>query len=725
MRAVGLRVLLVCTVALLLALSLPAFAMLAFPGAEGYGKNTVGGRGGTVIQVTNLNDTGTGSLRAALTASGARTVVFRVAGIIQLASDIVISNPYLTVAGQTAPGDGICVKFSSSGTGNEGIKITTHDVIIRYLRVRCGFSKVQMGYGSPFFVNGSNTYNIIFDHCSSSWHPARTGVTVWPNSTGYSAHDITIQRHLAAEALLGGNHPGAARGAFLFGNNTNNTINNITLLKSLMVHSRKRHPEAKNCNQSAIATYQVINNVMDHFDIDGSLIEGDDSASNYHVPEVEVAHYNIFGNYYKRSLISDQYHSELCITPGVRVYAGDYTYGNIGPNRSSSSQDPWDIVSFINWDCPNPCTELLHAPKTPYQVTSPFDSGNLPPYVTADAAYTDVLNDVGANMGLNADGTFRNESDSVDVRVINDVINDTGNFINDPSDVGGWPTYGSGSGAYPDTDADGMSDTWETAKFGNLSRNGTGDYDGDGYTDLEEFLNGTEPAAPGPPVADFSGTPTTGAPPLTVYFTDLTTGSPTSWSWTFGDGGTSTAQNPSHQYTTANTSTVSLTATNAQGSDSETKNNYITVVQAQDYFCASLTVDYGTLKSGDHTSVHASDNVYLVAAAAKRYGKYTEQVTYTYNTGLGSLSYLQVTVEGKVSTGTQPQEVSVYNYSTSAWDQVSSSTLTTSDSTVTPTASNPSPYISGGTVKVRVHTGWVGGSAYDHSTDYVKITATP
>jgi PKD repeat protein len=231
--------------------------------------------------------------------------------------------------------------------------------------------------------------------------------------------------------------------------------------------------------------------------------------------------------------------------------------------------------------------------------------------------------------------------------------------------------------------------------------------------------------APQPPVADFSGNPTSGPAPLTVYFTDLSTGSPTSWSWTFGDGGTSQAQNPSHQYQTVGSFTVSLTATNAQGSDTETKTNYITTFQAQDYFCNSLTVNTGTLQSGDHTSVHTSNDVYLVVAAAKVSGKYAEQVTYTFNTGLSGLAYLRFTVEGRVSAGSQPQTVYLYNYSTSTWDSKSTSTLGTTDSTVQVEVASPGSYISGGTVQVRVKTGGTGNTAYSHSTDLVKITAAP
>jgi len=229
----------------------------------------------------------------------------------------------------------------------------------------------------------------------------------------------------------------------------------------------------------------------------------------------------------------------------------------------------------------------------------------------------------------------------------------------------------------------------------------------------------------GPPVTNFTGNPTSGAVPLTVAFTDASSGAPTSWSWTFGDGGTSTAQSPSHTYATANQYTVSLTATNQYGSNTNTKTNYITVVQAQDYTCASLTVNNGTITSGDHTSVHASDDVYLVVNAAKASNKYTAQVSYTFSTGLGSLSSLVVTAEGKVNTGTQPLTVYAYNYSTATWTSIATGTLTTTDSTVSPTVSSPSQYLSGGTVQVRVKVGGTGSTAFSNSTDLVKITAAP
>jgi pectate lyase len=129
----------------------------AFPGAEGFGAYTMGGRGGNVYIVTNLNDDGAGSLRNAVEASGPRIVVFEISGTIELESRLRISNPYITIAGQTAPGDGICLK-------NYELDINTHDVIIRYLRVRPG--DPSQAENDAISIRSSN---VIVDHCSASW----------------------------------------------------------------------------------------------------------------------------------------------------------------------------------------------------------------------------------------------------------------------------------------------------------------------------------------------------------------------------------------------------------------------------------------------------------------------------------------------------------------------------------------------------------------------------
>lgn len=131
----------------------------AFPGAWGGGMFTTGGRGGKVLAVTNLNDRGPGSLRAAIEATGPRIVIFRVAGTIHLKSDLNINNPHITIAGQSAPGDGICI-------ANDSININTHNVILRHLRVRRG--NPEGGQGSDN-IGGNPIGDIIVDHCSASW----------------------------------------------------------------------------------------------------------------------------------------------------------------------------------------------------------------------------------------------------------------------------------------------------------------------------------------------------------------------------------------------------------------------------------------------------------------------------------------------------------------------------------------------------------------------------
>ncbi len=235
-----------------------------------------------------------------------------------------------------------------------------------------------------------------------------------------------------------------------------------------------------------------------------------------------------------------------------------------------------------------------------------------------------------------------------------------------------------------------------------------------------------------PPAADFIGSPTSGPVPLTVNFTDQSTNSPTSWSWDFGDSGTSGAQHPSHEYTAADSYTVSLTATNSYGQDTETKVDYITVTSGGggDYFCTSATITKGTLNSGDHTDTHASDDVYMVVTSVKVGGKQCTIIEYTFETGLSSVSSMSLTSESKVSYVPPPdghrERVYVYNYSTSDYDLLGDDLVLGTDTTNVTGVPSPSDYLSaGGQVKVEIRTGDRDRDVFDHSIDLVKITAAP
>jgi hypothetical protein len=408
----------------------------AFHTAEGYGRLATGGRGGTVIEVTNLNSSGEGSFRAAVEASGPRTVVFRVGGRIN--GGITVRNGNLTVAGQTAPGKGICLSggtFSVNGA---------NDVIIRFIRSRVGSGGGGDGMSSP------NCQNVIWDHCTVSW----------THDEAFSAHPtgtITLQRSIISEALNYDNHGFAASVLGDIGSYHHNLLAHC--------YGRNWSLAGKSVNGQCWGRMDVRNNVVYNWGI--------------RTTDGEINQVNFVNNYYKPGPASSVFVAIKCTFTdwcgGEQVYylSGNEMPGYFGPDEVDKS---WDTEGNKN---PPPVDEFI--------LTEPL----FPSYVntqTAAEAYEDVLANVGCNVPT---------LDDTDKRIIQEVRDGTatyGNGIpNSENDVGGYEDYPEVSRpADWDTDHDGMPDHWETANGLNPSdpsdRNGT-DLSVIGYTNLEMYLN--------------------------------------------------------------------------------------------------------------------------------------------------------------------------------------------------------------------------------------------
>jgi len=449
--------------------------MLAFPEAEGYGRFAKGGRGGQVIEVTNLNDSGPGSLRAALTAAGPRTVVFRVGGTITLTSRILIKELFLTVAGQTAPGGGILVRGSY-------VSIRASDVVIRYLRFRSGVS----GEENPELIdtlsvernsNGPTVSNVVIDHCSMSWGEDEV-INIWGGNE-FNVTNITYQWSIISEGLQTSRAPG--RGVLLGGGATN-----VTIHHSLLMSNDDRNPNISS----------------GHVDFVNNFVYNPGLGSSSLWPNTGNFWINFENNYYEKGPWSHP------VRPNVSVW-GDpingpissiYFSGNIYTLTRPTLQEPESkFYEFRNPDTPDSTTPTI--------ATTRFSSSAMPIISSAVQAKADVLAHAGANKQVRADGTFQTEMwDAVDQRYFAEINAGAGigEPISSPADVGGYPTIEIGP-APQDTDHDGMPDIWELAYDLNPENDSDGalDSNGNGYTNLEEYLNGTEPTqdteAPQPP----------------------------------------------------------------------------------------------------------------------------------------------------------------------------------------------------------------------------------
>jgi hypothetical protein len=427
-------------------------AVPAFPSAEGFGAQSIGGRGGVVYEVTTLANSGHGSLRAAVEASGPRTVVFRVSGTIALQSALQINNPYITIAGQTAPGDGICIK-------DYGLVVAANHVIIRYIRSRLGDNIAGNEWDAVWISKG---WSIILDHCSASWSVDETlsaSSAAMPANMG----NVTVQWCIISESLNCSVHPKGCHGygSLICGSDNNG----ITYHHNLYAHHKARSPRPGNYNSLIVDPCGLIcdfrNNVVYNWggSYAGYNADGQNGTNS-------ITNMNFVGNYYKRGSNSTGSYAFSETTKTSKAYFNGNWMQGVNP------ADPWSLVIFSGtW---------TQAEKDTYKQLSPIP---VEPVTTDDGptAYSRILAHVGASFPVR---------DAVDGRIIDDVIDGTGSIINDEDEVGGWPTLNS-LPAPNDVDHDGMPDEWEffygLNPYDANDRNYDGD--GDGYTNLEEYLN--------------------------------------------------------------------------------------------------------------------------------------------------------------------------------------------------------------------------------------------
>ena len=424
----------------LAAIPLSARDIPAFPGAEGYGSLTRGGRGGKVIAVTNLNPSGPGSLQAACEAEGPRIVVFKVAGTID--GDVRIRNDFITIAGQTAPGDGITIK------GNLGVD--ANDVVIRYIRVRTDHEGDALG--------GRYKRNIILDHVSASWSSDEV-------LSLYHNENVTIQWCLITEACA--RPDGSHRFGGIWGNQYG------TYHHNLIAHNDSRNPRW--ASGGGYNDYR--NNVLYNWGYESSYGGEAHQKGDRRTPPIEFTTVNMVANYYKPGPATKDSVRGRIVKPSSRGGMEDAGSWYVAGNYVAGSSD---VTAHNSLGVHGDSFHKLDAPWEAMAIhqQSPKD------------AYLAVLGHAGCSLP---------RRDSIDTRIIEEVRNGTathGNngIITTQDDVGGWPALESAE-APQDSDNDGMPDDWEK-KHGlnaNDASDSSPDKDGDGYTNVEEYLNATEP----------------------------------------------------------------------------------------------------------------------------------------------------------------------------------------------------------------------------------------
>lgn len=425
---------------------------LAFPGAEGFGRFTSGGRGGVVYEVTNLNDAGEGSFRAGVELSGPRTIIFKVSGTIHLKTDLRIRNDDLTIAGQTAPGDGIAIKGS-------GVVVNADNIIIRYIRFRPG----DISGRELDALWGRENKNIIIAHCSMSWSTDEVG-------SFYDNENFTLQWCILSESLYESVH-GKGRHGYggIWGGKGGATFHH-----NLLAHHYSRNPRFNGARYTTTPETELVdfrNNVI--YNWGGNSAYGGEEGNQ-----------NIVANYYKAGPATPSGEKSYRIldasAPSLDELGRWYVAGNYVEGYPEVSADNW-----------NGGVQRLSAEEEAIaRVHEPFAFASVTTQAPVDALAS-VLEHAGASYP---------RRDHIDARIATEVETGTATYggaygagkgiIDSQETVGGWPDLISAP-APEDTDQDGMPNEWETAMGmdPNNEEDRNGDLDGDGFTNLEEYLN--------------------------------------------------------------------------------------------------------------------------------------------------------------------------------------------------------------------------------------------
>lgn len=444
----------------------------AFPGADGAGKYTTGGAGGAVYVVTSLKDDGSeGTFRRAVNQKGPRTIVFAVSGIIPLQSSLKVKNGDLTIAGQTAPGDGICLK-------NYTFNIQADNVIVRFIRSRMGADIKQKG--DDAMNSFQNHRQIIIDHCSMSWSTDEC-------ATFYDNRNLTVQWCLIAESLANSIHEKGAHGyGGIWGGEP------ATFHHNLLAHHTNRTPRlcgSRYTGKPENEKVELFNNVIYNYGSDGAYA-GEGGSYNFLNNYYKPGPYTATKSSYKRlftAYADDGTNQNKAGVHGVFYFENNYMDGTcqaLDAKKRAALQE-------VNKD--NTLGLIVKndfAPKSELLSGKAFDIAEHTSLQPTWDAYEAVLKYAGAS----------HKRDTYDERIVSETRNGTYTYegshgstlgmIDQPSDVGGWPVYKSEM-APADTDGDGMPDVWEQAK--GLNSNDASDgakYNlSKEYTNLEVYLN--------------------------------------------------------------------------------------------------------------------------------------------------------------------------------------------------------------------------------------------